>query len=154
MIVIIGDPATGLASPVAIAAATRGRTVQLVGRIGDGPAADAVLQDLARHGVGHVAVLRDPSAGTVALEGADVELALRYLTDFDVVVLVDGGASVRSVADRAATWGGASLLVVDAERGPSHLAPTAGELAAAFAARVGSTAADADEAAAAVRADR
>ena len=159
MIVVIGSPSAGLASSVAITATKRGRAVQLVGRIGDGQAADATLQELARHGVGHVAILRDPSAQPVALDGADVELALRYLTDFDVLVLVDGGATVLSVVERAATWGGASLLVVAAgtaaePTGRVDLAPTAGESVEVFAERVGVMAAGLDEAAAAVRAAR
>ena len=159
MIVVIGSPSGSLAVSIAFAATGRGRMVQLVGRMSDGPAADVVLQELARHGVGHVAVLRDPSDQPMTLDGADVELALRYLTDFDVLAVIDGGASVLEVAERAATWGGASLLVVSGEPGPAttdrtHIAPTSGESAAAFAERVGELASSLDEAAAAVRAAR
>ena len=74
MIVVIGTPigrlrddvvvAGGTASRVALAAAGLGRTVQLVGKTGDDPTADGVVLDLARGGVGHVALLRDSARAT------------------------------------------------------------------------------------------
>src|SRR6478752_2431859 len=74
MIVVIGRPtgrvadgaiaASGMASRVALSAAGAGRAVQLVGRVGDDPTADAVVLDLARGGVGHVALLRDGTRAT------------------------------------------------------------------------------------------
>ena len=74
MIVVIGTPigrlrddvvvAGGTASRVALAAAGLGRTVQLVGKTGDDSTADGVVLDLARGGVGHVALLRDPARAT------------------------------------------------------------------------------------------
>src|SRR6187549_3336586 len=74
MIVVIGTPigrlrddvvvAGGTASRVALAAAGLGRTVQLVGKTGDDATADGVVLDLARGGVGHVALLRDPARVT------------------------------------------------------------------------------------------
>src|SRR4051794_34548379 len=117
MIVVVGTPAwngsdppapAGLACEVAVAAASRGRRVELVGRIGDDAAGDALVIALARAGVGHAAVLRDPSRPTALLtpstqtddavaapddstdpfasaprlEPADVSLALSYLTTF------------------------------------------------------------------------
>jgi hypothetical protein len=165
VIVIIGSPAGrledgrivagGPAARVAIAAAGGGRQVQVVGRVGDDPIADAILLDLARAGVGHVAVLRDPSrptplepappaedlvegdddgygaeaepgeaAGTAVpatpepatvlpLDAADVELGLRYLTDYRVIVMADAvGRDVVGVAVEAARWGAARLVVV------------------------------------------
>ena len=56
--------AAGTASQIALAAAASDRSVQLIGRICDDPTADAVLIDLARGGVGHVALLRDVSHPT------------------------------------------------------------------------------------------
>ena len=50
--------ADGSSVRIAKAIAGAGRSVQIVGRVGDDAAADAVLQDLARAGVGHVAILR------------------------------------------------------------------------------------------------
>jgi hypothetical protein len=155
VIVVIGSPigrldddvllAGGTASRVALAAAGLGRTVQLVGKTGDDPTADGVILDLARGGVGHVALLRDPGratplervspdevddeaspdepevAGSVpagtqpgpALEAADVELGLRYLTDFAVIVLAElvDGETIAVVA-AAARWGDARMILV------------------------------------------
>lgn len=167
MIVVIGSPigrlvegtvvAGGMASRVALAAAGSGRAVQLVGRTGDDAIADGVVLDLARGGVGHVALLRDPARATPlearpdheeadaaaprdgdeaaaepgarptgetrrvepdtapgpALEAADVDLGLRYLTDFRVVVLAEPSdpQTIAIVAD-AVRWADARLVVV------------------------------------------
>ena len=169
VIVVIGSPigrlgdgaitAAGMASRVALAAALGGRDVQLVGRTGDDPIADRLIVDLARGGVGHVALLRDPARATPietpraddepadeeaatlavdvvpehdtaddvragerrdshqadgpALEGADVDLGLRYLTDFSVVVLAEpvDPVIVTVVAD-AALWGEARMILI------------------------------------------
>jgi hypothetical protein len=126
---------------VALAAAGLGRTVQLVGKTGDDPTADGVILDLARGGVGHVALLRDPGRATPlkpaapdeaspdepdpvaseatpaapgpALEAADVELGLRYLTDFAVVVLAEpADTETISVVAAAARWGEARMILV------------------------------------------
>ena len=160
MIVVIGSPvgrldddvvvAGGSGSRVALAAAQRGRTVQLVGVTGDDPTADGVILDLARGGVGHVALLRDPGRATPlepampeaiddepspdesspderdaadsvpfaaspgpALEAADVELGLRYLTDFSVVILAEpADAETIAVVAAAARWGEARMILV------------------------------------------
>jgi hypothetical protein len=161
VIVVIGSPmgrfdddaiaAGGMASRIALAAAAAGRSVQLVGKTGDDPTADGVVLDLARGGVGHVALLRDPARVTPieaapadedadhevvtdapstdvvqptaavdpdpadgpSLEAADVDLGLRYLTEFAVVVLAEPAdrATVAIVAD-AASWGGARMILV------------------------------------------
>ena len=136
--------AGGSASRVALAAAAAGHVVQLVGRTGDDPTAEALVLDLARGGVGHVALLRDASRATPLepepavdlepdglddasarpagedeaasappLDAADVDLGLRYLTDFAVVVLAEpaGPDVVRVVAD-AARWAEARLVLV------------------------------------------
>lgn len=145
MIVVVGSlagrrepdriAADGLAALIALAAAGSGQAVQVVGRVGDDPQADAVLQDLARGGVGHAAILRDaahatpmvgpdsegsgePPAGRPEVEGADIDLALRYLTDFRVLVLTDVATqSVVTVAAQAVDWGEAALIVVRAPGG-------------------------------------
>ncbi len=97
MIAVIGTPsgrlangvvlASGIASRIALAAARAGRSVQLVGKIGDDPTADGVLLDLARGSVGHVALLRDPARAT-PLE------ASRALEDGDADGGDDGGHEV------------------------------------------------------------
>lgn len=152
VIVVIGSPVgwlreeevvpTGTAARAALAAAAAGREVQLVGRTGDDPTADALLHSLVRGGVGHVALLRDPSRPTPlvpepvpedaasaspddgtapapetraspALDAADVDLGLRYLTTFSVVVMAEPASQevVRVVAD-AVSWNGARLVMV------------------------------------------
>jgi hypothetical protein len=155
VIVVIGSPlgrleegvvvGAGAATRVAIVAAATGRDVQLVGRVGDDPAANEIILDLSRRQVGHVALLRDPArltpleasaapdedAATAVddsppgptpadraslrptLDAADVELGLRYLSDFEVVVVAEPASSdVLRVAANAAGWSGARLLVV------------------------------------------
>ena len=136
--------AAGTASRVALAAAKLGGSVQLVGKTGDDPAADAIVLDLARGGVGHVALLRDPARPTPvepglsedldgpdapeadgattsqtaagagpALEAADVDLGLRYLTDYRVIVLAEPSApDVVAIASDAARWAEARLILV------------------------------------------
>jgi ribokinase len=174
MIVVIGQPAAtpsartgigGLAGRVAVAAASRGAEIQLVGKVGDDAIGDALVLALGAAGVGHVAILRDaahattveairpdepvdllapdradpadataaapePSAGSgaapgsPALEPADLELALRYLTAYEVVVLTDplDAAAIATVV-AAVDFAGAKLVLVgppapDAPAGP------------------------------------
>jgi hypothetical protein len=196
VIVVIGSPigrlhdgevtAAGTAARAALAAAAAGRVVQLVGRTGDDPAADGLLLALARGGVGHVALLRDPAGQTPietepasddellsptdeaaglpalppglpegpTLDAADVELGLRYLGEFAVLVLAEpaGQDLVRVVAD-AARWNAARLLMVVAAAAapPDGLPPDAIVLEApaddrdgAFATLVGGVAAALD----------
>ena len=156
VIVVIGSPvgqlqdedlvAAGTAARVALAAASAGRSVQLVGRTGDDPATDGLLLRLARAGVGHVALLRDaasptplgiqptiddadllsedgPEAPPVGppveraespiLDAADVELGLRYLTEFAVLVLAEpAGLDVIAAVAEAARWNAARLVMV------------------------------------------
>jgi hypothetical protein len=152
VIVVIGSPrlrgsgpladVSGLASSIAIAAAAEGRPVETVGRLGDDPAGDAVLLALARRGVGHVAMLRDPARPTTVvperveptepdgavdadaapatpspaaapeLDAADVDLALRYLPEIGVIVAVHLDTDVLTEAIAATDWAETSLIVV------------------------------------------
>ncbi len=159
MIVVIGSvqasgtaggirPA-GLAAAVAETAAAADARVEVVARLGDDPAGDAVLLRFAALGIGHVATLRDParptrilqpetepvdpdassdasdaaSAGPTAeeptLDAGDVGLALRYLTDFRVVVAIHPSDGVLAETVAAAAYGGAHLVVVRAGESPS-----------------------------------
>lgn len=158
MIVVIGSAvlrpgsverpseAAGLAAGIALAAVGSGRPVQLVGRVGEDPAGEAILLALARTGIGHVATLRDavhptgvvpateevdpdllaePSdasdaawsslgpSGSATLDGGDLELALRYLDGFSVVVVAEPlePSSLEIVAE-AAAYAGAALVVL------------------------------------------
>lgn len=161
VIVVIGQPlyreaeagasVDGLPARVALAAAAHGRPVQLVGKVGEDAAGDAVVLALAQGSVGHVALLReagrptprfiaaghdttdaetgaptgvdddaleapagpDQAEAAAVLDAADVDLALRYLTDFSVVVLADPvDAEVVRVVSSAASWGDSRLIVV------------------------------------------
>jgi hypothetical protein len=78
MIVVVGLPAYadspdgercagGLAVEVAAAARRRGAAVELVGKVGNDGAGDAVVVTLGRMGVGHAALLRDPVLPTPVL---------------------------------------------------------------------------------------
>lgn len=123
MIVVVGNPiprssaagtiAGGPAAFVALSAAAAGAEVQLVARVVDDPAGDAMLLHLAEGGVSHVATLRQPATpeGPV-LEAADLELALRYLTDVGVLVLAEHDPALAGVAVEAADWNHAALVVI------------------------------------------
>jgi hypothetical protein len=129
VIVVVGNPIArapdaggglaGVPAQAAAAAARAGATVQLVGKAGEDRAGDDLMLALARAGVGHVALLRDPAhptpivaavdqedetgdtppeapsivptefADRPSLDAADVELALRYLPDYTTVVVAE-----------------------------------------------------------------
>ena len=161
MIVVIGAlrlvgsgadaEAGGLAASIAIAAATAGARVEVIGKLGDDPAGDAVLLDLARRQVGHVAILRDlgrrtavaeapednavetvtePTAAGIAassaadnpsLDAADANLALRYLPEISVIVAVHLASDVLAEAIAAAGWAETALVVVAPEEDEPHV---------------------------------
>lgn len=56
--------AAGLAASIVVEAARSESRVELIGKVGDDPAGDAVLIALNRLGVGHVAILRDAAHPT------------------------------------------------------------------------------------------
>jgi hypothetical protein len=154
VIVVVGSPhlrfrdskqqAAGPTVGVAAAAAAAGADVELVGKIGDDPASEVVLLDLAGRGIGHVAILRDPTRATPetadagadaadaepfeehddepgrpatlagpTLEPADIELALRYLPDYRVLVVAEPLASeALQVVVAASRWSGAALILI------------------------------------------
>lgn len=133
MVVVVGSPilleesippgrrAGGLGVAIALAASEAGARVELVGKVRDDVAGDAIAVELERAGVGHAALLRDPSAATadgstdrVPLARQDVELALRYLVDFRVIVAVGPlpDPVSEAIAD-AARYSGAHRVVID-----------------------------------------
>jgi ribokinase len=161
----------GRACGVALAAAARGARVELVGRVGEDPAGESLLLALARAGVGHAAVLRDPVRATPVsssaetapdddaeaspmgdgtpvavppatadgprLEGADVDLAVRYLEPSGVMVVTDDVPSEALAACvESAHYAELRLVVLVAPSGrgpggaPSGLPDTATVLAA------------------------
>jgi hypothetical protein len=181
VIVIVGSPigrpgasgveAGGIAADVAKSIAGSGGSVQIVGRVGEDAAGDAVLLDLAAAGVGHVAVLREPTHSTptappapgtpaspdgpdlgesiladdgsddgsdggeasnpdppgLSMDAADLELALRYLPDYRVIVLAaDLEPEALDTVVGAAGWAGAQLVaLVGADSGSVGLPPAA-----------------------------
>jgi hypothetical protein len=152
VIVVVGNPlarsaadgaatAAGLPAGVAIAAVAAGAAAQIVGRVGEDPAGEAALLDLARHGVGHAAILRDPAratpvlaapgdddaldadgatspeaalaGGAPTLEAADLKLAFDYLPEYSVIVVGEPLApATLAVAVGAGAWSGSALVVV------------------------------------------
>jgi hypothetical protein len=131
-----GEAPDGLAAGIALSAAASGSAVELITKVGDDPAGDALLLALAQARVGHVAVLRDPAFATgqraptddvvpeeetpgasspaaPTLEAADVGLALRYLSDYRVIVVVHPPTpALLAEATSAAGWSGAYLALV------------------------------------------
>ncbi len=117
MIVVVGQSGQSAGPAVARAAAAAGGTVELVTRVADDASGDRLLHALAAAGVGHVATLRQPAPAT-DLDPADLDLALRYLTDLTVIVLADPTtAGLMGVASEAAAWSRASLVAVVAAGG-------------------------------------
>ncbi len=124
-----------------MAAAARGATTEVVGRVGDDRAGDALVIALAGAGVGHAAVLRDPvhatpvlapppvdddpdpfadaapapvfTGGGPRLEPADIALGLSYLTSFGVLVVADDvPANALPACVEGAQFAGAHLVVL------------------------------------------
>jgi hypothetical protein len=156
-----GSPgaAAGPAVDVARAAVGAGASAQIIGKVGADHTGDVLLLDLARVGIGHAAVLRDPGRPTPAapsqtdaetredpdeglildprleehdevpqaraepvdsrarltLDPGDVELGLRYLTGYRVIVAAEPlGEATLAVIAEAAAYAGAHLVVVTA----------------------------------------
>jgi hypothetical protein len=137
MIVVLGRPRVyrpepdgdlapgGLGVEVALALGRLGADVEIVGSLGDDPEGDRVIVELGRAGVGHAALLRDPSARTTPLgedererplprlEAADVGLGLRYVSDCRVLVVAeDLDAAAMAEALEAAAYHGAAVVIV------------------------------------------
>ncbi|CAN5648302.1 hypothetical protein BH18CHL1_BH18CHL1_06740 [soil metagenome] len=156
MIVVLGRPAlgpslpapaagqgkglAGLSAAICVAASAAGAKVELVGSVGDDAAGDEVIIRLARAGVGHAAVLRDPSARTGVvgpdslddgddiepvdgglemsgreprLDAEDVGLGLGYLLGYGVLVIAERlPQDVMAVALEAARYHQASVVAV------------------------------------------
>jgi sugar/nucleoside kinase (ribokinase family) len=134
----------GFAAALAVAAVRSGSPVQVVARVGDDAVGDEVILGLAVERIGHVATLRDAGRETAVivdetdesidaephstdsgeragpiLDAPDVDLALRYLSDYRVIVVLHpADAGVVREAASAATWAGAHLVVVVAHEAP------------------------------------
>ncbi|MCI0583921.1 MAG: hypothetical protein L0227_13725 [Chloroflexi bacterium] len=99
------------AADVARRGAEAGAEVQVAGVIPDDPVGDRLLIDLAGMGIGHAAVLRERARD---LDAADLDLALRYLPDIRVIVVVAMSPAVVRAASKHAAWSGSRLVVVEA----------------------------------------
>ena len=169
MVVVVGCPhlqagalpagrrAGGMAVAIARAVVDGGARVELVGKVGDDRAGDDLAVELERASIGHAALLRDPAGATPAddegpglgLSAPDVELALRYLADWRVIVVADPleGDVAEAIAGSAA-FAGAHQVVIGGHGGVgievTHLRPGPGDHAA-FAVLVGRYAAYLDQ---------
>jgi len=120
---------------IALAATEAGGRVELVGSVGDDPDGDAVALELGRAGIGHAALLRDPAGATPRtsagdestsgstsgppggslprLDAGDLDLGLRYLADWRVLVMAEPiDEETLAVARDAAAYHAAALVVL------------------------------------------
>lgn len=144
MVIVVGQPfarrtpsgwlADGPAVRTAAAVVEAGGRVELLGRIGDDPAGDAIVLDCARRGIGHAAIIRSAGRPTPILDGpgtssrplgldaGDVELGLRYFVDLAVVAVVDPlPSSALAVAADVVAAHDAPLVVVEPVTSPPAL---------------------------------
>jgi sugar/nucleoside kinase (ribokinase family) len=102
----------GRACEVALAAASSGASVEVVGRAGDDRVGDALMLALAQAGIGHVAVLRDVARTPVLPRRptADVEAADDLSAAMDEQApAADGDPTVPTVAEPQLDAGDVSL---------------------------------------------
>ena len=131
MIVILGRPALletqgagpdalgGTAACAALAARNSGASVELVGSVPDDAVGDRIVIALGQAGIGHAAVLRDPSPQRPPrLDAADASLGLSYVTECRVLLVAEPlPGDVLAVAAEAAAYHGAHLIAVVADTG-------------------------------------
>jgi hypothetical protein len=112
VIVVVGLPAYadgpngeecagGLATEVAAAATRRGATVELVGKVGNDGAGDAVVVALGRLGIGHAALLRDPARTTPVLTAATADESAEVSADGPEARLLPEDAAERPALEAA-----------------------------------------------------
>jgi hypothetical protein len=112
-VIVVGILTPGAATAVGAiarrAALGGGARVEVVGVASTEADGDRVLLGFAAAGVGHATVTR--SAATT-VEPADLDLALRYLPEIRVIVLVAPDAGLLQVAADGSSWSGATLAIV------------------------------------------
>jgi hypothetical protein len=112
-VIVVGilTPASGADSVVEIGrrAAGTGARTEVIGVAPASVDGDRQLRALASAGVGHATVIRSAAEG---IEPADLDLALRYLPDVRAIALVRPAAALLATALSAASWSGATLIVV------------------------------------------
>jgi hypothetical protein len=109
--ILRGNDAAAVGAIARRAAAAGGSRVEVVGVASPGADGDRLLLGLASAGVGHATVTR---SGATTVEPADLDLALRYLPDIRVIVLVASDAALVRVASAGASWSAAPLVVIGA----------------------------------------
>jgi hypothetical protein len=123
LIIVLGRPRldergqiTGTAGRVAVAARAAGANVAIVGLVADDAAGDATVTQLGVAGVGHAALLRQPGGGELRqLDRADIELALSYVPECQVLVAAEALATdALAATTAAAAYHGAALICVTA----------------------------------------
>ncbi len=106
-----------------MAAAAAGAAIQLAGSVGDDREGDEAIIRLGRAGVGHAALLRDPTGRTPVagqerqpaprLDAEDVELGLRYLAEMRVLILAEPlEREAQAAALEAARYHGAHVIAL------------------------------------------
>jgi len=120
--------AGGLAAGIARAAAAAGTEVQLIGKLGDDAAGDAVLFALARDAIGHIALLRDAGRATpiappapLGADPADVEPIAELLADLLVAPEAADGGRVSGSEATARPAPGLALEPADISLGLRYL---------------------------------
>ena len=91
----------GAVAAIAQAAAEAGSAVQVIAKVGDDPAGDALLLAIAQAGVGHVATLRDASHPTALLPGEPAEGSLDVAPADEAAPAADEPAAGEPVAPAA-----------------------------------------------------
>ena len=103
---------------IAKRAAASGARTEVVGAAPAGPTGDRLLLWLATERVGHATVIRADTAPArrdrhePVIESADLDLAVRYLPDVRVLVMVAPDPSLLATAGAASSFAGAALIVI------------------------------------------
>jgi len=107
---ILGSSGDAVLEIATRCAATGART-EVVGAAPVGAAGDRLLLRLATARIGHATVTRT-SVDPLGIEPADLDLALRYLPDVRVVVLVTPDPALLTAAAASTSFASATLLLV------------------------------------------
>jgi hypothetical protein len=99
---------------------SQGARVEVVGRVGEDPAGEALLIALSNAGVGHAAVLRDPTRPTLVLEPPPAAQA----EDDDASPFADPVPAAASSTAALASWAGPRLEGADVDLALKYLEPS------------------------------
>ena len=107
--VLVPGAAAAVGAVARRGAAGGGARVEVVGVAPAGADGDRVLLGFAAAGVGHATVTRSAAP---TIEAADLDLALRYLPEVGVVVLIAPDAALLRAAAAGSSWSGAAFVVI------------------------------------------